>query len=68
MIKVTNVLALLFTALPLCSAYLEQPLTTADPSTVSDCSWWDVVASGDTCLSVANARTMSVADLSAYVS
>ncbi len=68
MIKVTNVLALLFAALPLCSAYLEPPPTTADPSTVSDCSWWVVVASEETCLSITKARAMSVADFSDYVS
>ncbi len=67
MIKLTNALPLLFAALPLCSGYLVEPPTTADPRTVSDCSLWAVVASGDTCSSIARAWGISVADFSAYV-
>lgn len=44
------------------SAYLEDPPTTADPSTVSDCSWWTVAASTDTCAAIASANGISVSD------
>ncbi|OTA84782.1 carbohydrate-binding module family 50 protein [Hypoxylon sp. CO27-5] len=44
------------------SAYLQDPPTTADPNTVSDCSWWIVAASTDTCEAIADANGISVSD------
>ncbi|KAI0838519.1 carbohydrate-binding module family 50 protein [Hypoxylon sp. FL0890] len=44
------------------SAYLQDPPTTADPNTVSDCSWWIVATSTDTCAAIAGANGISVSD------
>ncbi|KAJ9143047.1 LysM domain-containing protein [Pleurostoma richardsiae] len=45
--------ALLGLHLSLACAYLTDPPTTADPNTVSDCSYWVVAASGDSCTAIA---------------
>ncbi|KAF7535389.1 hypothetical protein G7054_g5453 [Neopestalotiopsis clavispora] len=44
------------------AAYLEDPPTTADSNTVSDCSWWIVASSTDTCTSIASANGISLSD------
>lgn len=46
----------------LASAYLVDPPTTANPNTVSDCSWWIVAKSTDTCAAIASASYISVSD------
>ncbi|KAI1801809.1 carbohydrate-binding module family 50 protein [Daldinia bambusicola] len=46
----------------LASAYLADPPTTADSNTVSDCSWWIVAKSTDTCAAIASASGISVSD------
>ena len=50
------------------AAYLEEPPTTAAADTVSDCSNWHVVASGDTCDSIAKDWYISTDNLRSYVS
>lgn len=48
------------------AAYLEEPPTTAAADTVSDCSNWHVVASGDTCDSIAKDWYISTDNLRSY--
>lgn len=67
--KTSCALVLLSTALPFCVAYIEEPPTTADANTVSDCSWWVVAATGDTCTAIAEDWSISVSDFElVYVS
>ncbi|RMZ72427.1 domain-containing [Pyrenophora seminiperda CCB06] len=48
------------------AAYLEPPPSTAAPDTVSDCSNWHVVASGDTCDSIAKDWYISTDTFKSY--
>lgn len=58
----TQLLAQLGLFAALGSAYLQDPPTSADPSTVSDCSWWIIATSTDTCAAIAGANGISVSD------
>ncbi|KAK1756638.1 hypothetical protein QBC47DRAFT_298828 [Echria macrotheca] len=53
---------ILFFLLSVCSAYLTDPPTTADPKTVSDCSNWIVAKAGDKCDEIASEFSISVTD------
>jgi len=46
----------------LVTGYLVDPPTTADSTTVSDCSAWIVASSGDTCAAVASANFITLSD------
>lgn len=44
------------------SAYLEDPPTTADPNTISECSWWIVATASDTCTGISDDWGVSLHD------
>lgn len=46
----------------------EPPPTTADPDTISDCTWWFVATTSDTCASIASMYGLTEAELVSYVS
>lgn len=50
------------------TAYLVDPPTTAPSNTITDCSNWVVVATGDTCAGLASDNGITLAQFDTYVS
>ncbi|KAK3681706.1 hypothetical protein B0T22DRAFT_502239 [Podospora appendiculata] len=63
--RLSTVAALMGSA-SLVSGYLDEPPTTAAASTVSDCSNWHIVTTGETCASVVSSEGIALADFRAY--
>lgn len=51
-----------------CIGYLVDPPTTAPSNTISDCSNWVVVATGDKCADLASSNSITLAQFDTYVS
>lgn len=50
------------------SQFLVEPSTKADPNTIKDCTWWHVVASGDTCALIESSYSVTHQQFTTYVS
>jgi len=61
-------LALFLGVVPLVSAYLIEPPTTAASNTIQDCSAWHVAAMGDVCTKITDDNWITVEQFQSYVS
>lgn len=59
-------LSVLATFLVVSSAYTVDPPTTAPSNTITDCTNWAVVASGDTCAALASTNGITLAQFNTY--
>lgn len=63
-------LAFGLTLLPVLGAaqYTVDPPTTAAPDTIQDCTYWQVAAENDTCVSIAQRSYLTLEQFETYVS
>jgi hypothetical protein len=54
--------------IPITSAYIVDPPTTASPDTIEDCTSWHDVTAEDTCTSIAESWGLTEVQFFAYVS